>query len=187
MGKFLLFSRYILSPMPFTEKKNAEQRSNHMEEQSKIFREKSLERISSPEQLNQYIRTTSPSVWVILSAVVLFLVGIIVWATFDTIKTASDVGIRAGEGADLCYLREEDYEKLTEESYVSCEDMKFPILSVDGPLQADSQSDSFLMHAAGIGSGEWYYTISLDTPLADGSYKTEIVFEEVSPIRFIVN
>ncbi len=36
-----------------------------------LFREKSIDRISSPEQLNDYLRVTSPAVWVILLAVVL--------------------------------------------------------------------------------------------------------------------
>ena len=32
-------------------------------EKSKLFREKNLERLESPEQLNDYLRVTSPGVW----------------------------------------------------------------------------------------------------------------------------
>ena len=35
---------------------------------SSIFREKSLKRISSPEQLNDYIKVSQPSVWIALAA-----------------------------------------------------------------------------------------------------------------------
>ena len=38
-----------------------------------IFREKSLKRITSPEELGDYLRVTSPSVWMILAAVILLL------------------------------------------------------------------------------------------------------------------
>ena len=47
-----------------------------MEEQNKatssgLFREKSLEAIESPESLNDYLRVTSPQVWLVLAAVML--------------------------------------------------------------------------------------------------------------------
>ena len=35
-----------------------------------IFREKSLKRITSPEELSDYLRVTSPSVWLVLAAVI---------------------------------------------------------------------------------------------------------------------
>ena len=41
-----------------------------------IFREKSLDRISSPEQLDDYIKVASPGVWMLLVACIVFLAGI---------------------------------------------------------------------------------------------------------------
>ena len=35
-----------------------------------VFREKSISRVSSPEELNDYIRVTTPSVWIVLIALV---------------------------------------------------------------------------------------------------------------------
>lgn len=52
-----------------------------------LFRKKSLDRISSPEQLNDYLRVTSPAVWVILLAVVLLLVGLLVWSSTTVIES----------------------------------------------------------------------------------------------------
>ena len=49
---------------------------------SKLFREKSLERIASPEQLNAYIRVSTPSVWLLLAAVVILLAGVCVWGVW---------------------------------------------------------------------------------------------------------
>lgn len=40
-----------------------------------IFRKKSLDRISSPEQLNDYIRVANPGIWMILAAVIILLAG----------------------------------------------------------------------------------------------------------------
>ena len=43
-----------------------------------LFREKSLEAIESPESLNDYLRVTSPGVWLVLATVVILLAGFIV-------------------------------------------------------------------------------------------------------------
>ena len=38
-----------------------------------VFRKKAMDRLSSPEQLNDYIRVTTPSVWLVLAALVLLI------------------------------------------------------------------------------------------------------------------
>ena len=44
-----------------------------------IFRQKSIDKVSSPEKLDDYIRVTTPGVWITLAAIVILLVGTIVW------------------------------------------------------------------------------------------------------------
>ena len=39
----------------------------------RIYRQKRLDRISSPEALGDYLRVTSPAVWLILTAIILLL------------------------------------------------------------------------------------------------------------------
>jgi len=41
-----------------------------------IFRKKSLDRISSPEQLNDYIRVANPGIWMILAAVIILPISV---------------------------------------------------------------------------------------------------------------
>ena len=53
----------------------------------KIFRKKSIDRMSSPEQLNDYIKVTNPGVWMALAAIVILLVGVCVWGVFETLET----------------------------------------------------------------------------------------------------
>jgi len=50
-----------------------------MSDKQNIFRKSSLERMSSPEQLNDYIRVSNPSVWIILAAIAILLIAAIVW------------------------------------------------------------------------------------------------------------
>ena len=57
-----------------------------------IFREKSMERVSSPESLNDYIRVTTPSVWIVLIALVLLLLGMLAWSVFGTVQVHNEDG-----------------------------------------------------------------------------------------------
>ena len=52
---------------------------------AELFRKKSIEKVSTPEQLNDYIRVTTPSVWVVLIATALLLAGMLVWGVFGSI------------------------------------------------------------------------------------------------------
>ena len=45
----------------------AENTGNKGTDKTKLFREKNLERLESPEKLNDYLRVTSPGVWMILN------------------------------------------------------------------------------------------------------------------------
>ena len=54
--------------------------------QSKIvFNQKSVGRISGPEELNDYVRVTTPSVWIVLAAILLLVLGILGWSVFGTV------------------------------------------------------------------------------------------------------
>ena len=53
----------------------------------KLFREKSLEAVESPEALNDYLRVTSPGVWLVLAAVIALLIGAVLWGVFGRIHT----------------------------------------------------------------------------------------------------
>ena len=61
-----------------------------MEENNKsVFRQETLERISSPEQLNDYLHVTNPGIWVILTAVIVLMISVFVWACTGTLETKS--------------------------------------------------------------------------------------------------
>ena len=51
-----------------------------------IFRKKSLERISSPEEIDDYMKVTSPSMWLVLGAILL-LAALIFWSITARIES----------------------------------------------------------------------------------------------------
>ncbi len=61
-------------------------------ENNSIFRQKSLDKVSSPEKLDDYIRVTTPSVWIVLIAIVLLLAGAVVWSIFGEIEIHNEDG-----------------------------------------------------------------------------------------------
>ena len=67
-----------------------------------MFREKSLEKVTSPEQLNDYIKVTRPSVWLILFATIILIVGTLVWAVFGKIQVNTETGVK--EVAPISYI-----------------------------------------------------------------------------------
>ena len=70
-------------------------------ERAHLYRESSLDRIQSPEQLNDYLRVTNPSVWVLLTAVILLLAGLLVWGSMTYIDSVAYGKAEVGEGSML--------------------------------------------------------------------------------------
>jgi len=154
---------------------------------AELFRQKSLDRVSSPENLDKYIKATTPSLWLLLGSIIILLIGVLVWASVGKIPSYSDIGIRIQEREMVFYIQETDQEKLCDESYVQIGDVKYEISSVTGPELVNASTDTFLMDAAGLKAGDWYYVITCRTGLRDGQYKGKIVFEKISPIHYIIN
>ena len=73
------------------------------ESKNGIFREKSIDRVTGPESLNDYIRVTSPSVWIALLALVILLAGMLVWSVFGRIEVKDGNG-DVKEVAPITYI-----------------------------------------------------------------------------------
>ena len=72
-----------------------ESKNDQEQKQSPLFREKSLERLSSPEQLHDYMRVTSPRLWMILGTIVALLVGFVVYASTTRMESTVTVKMEA--------------------------------------------------------------------------------------------
>ena len=51
-----------------------------MEKKKSIFRQESLDRVESPEQLDQYIRVSTPSAWIMVSALLIASASLLIWS-----------------------------------------------------------------------------------------------------------
>src|SRR5215510_14577038 len=57
--------------------------------QSRLFRKASLDRLSSPEELDQVVKISVGGRWVVLIAVLLFCAGTTVWAVTSRLPTTA--------------------------------------------------------------------------------------------------
>ena len=76
-----------------------------------LFRKKSVDRISSPEQLNDYLRVTSPAVWVILLAVVLLLAGLLIWSSTAVIESYAEGSAEVKDGVMTIRFTDQSFAK----------------------------------------------------------------------------
>ncbi len=153
-----------------------------------IFRKKSLERISSPEQLNDYIRVSTPSVWMVMLAIIILLAGVCVWGVAGHMDTTLSVVAVAEDGAVVAYVKEADAAKISAEAAVRVEGAEGTVLSVSTqPVPVDASFTEYMRHVGNLQQGEWVYAVMLDMDCADGVYPAQIVIDSVSPMSFVLN
>ena len=138
-----------------------------MEEQkSGIFRKAAIDKISSPEQLSDYLKVTGPGVWIILAIVIIMLIALIAWSTVGELETVVDgVAIVKGGTAEIT-VNETESAKLEKGMSVRIGGDDYIINNVD--------TDEF---------GRSLAYASTDKP--NGRYEVKIVTDSVHPITFL--
>lgn len=153
-----------------------------------LFRKKSLEKVTSPEQLKQYIRVSNPGLWMVLSAIVILLVGVVVWGCVAQLETTVPTAIIAKDGKGVMYISEEQVQKVSVGMTVRAGDSEYVVEEISAEaVLVDSSFTEYAMYASGLSQGQWAYTVTVSGVFADGVYKAEIVVDSISPISFILN
>ena len=134
---------------------------------NQIFREKSIKRISSPEELNKYLRVTNPGIWAVLLAVIVLLGGLIVWASVGTLETKVDAEAVVSDG----YVQ------------VTVAGDKAGLVQADMPLIID-WNETVLDDVKTDEYGRAVGMAVLNVP--DGRYNAEVVIERIAPISFLI-
>lgn len=153
-----------------------------------LFRQKSLDRVSSPEQLDAYMKVSSPGIWMILGAVIILLAGVFVWSVFGRLETVRDAVVIGKDGTAVCWIREEDAAYISEGMTVSVNetDLKIGTIS-DSPAVAGTVLDQDALLILGLDSQEMLHGASLSGSLPDGVYEGKIVVEQIAPISFLLD
>ena len=153
-----------------------------------LFRKKSVDKVSSPEQLNEYIRVANPGVWMVLAAIVILLAGVIAWGFIGHLDTTLSTAVVCENGEAVIYVKEADAEKIAVGMTVRVDDKEYTVSEIPTePKRVDDTMSEYAVHASGLTAGEWVYAVRLSGDIADGVHKAEIVIESITPISFILN
>lgn len=158
-------------------------------EKSSVFRRKALDRISSPEQLNDYVRVASPRMWVVLIAVVVLLAGALVWGIFGTIESTVYGVVIVENGNSTLFVSKDIASIISAGDIVYIKNMSVEVISVSAePFSMTSVFPEYARSLGGFSLGEWVCAVELEkTPLADGIYTAEVAEEILSPISLLTN
>ena len=153
-----------------------------------LFRKKSIEKVSSPEQLNEYIRVSNPGVWMVLAAIVILLIGICVWGVMGHLDTTvTTVAIVENSGITV-YVKESDIEQIKEDMKVIIGNKECEITDIAvQPVVVGDDFPEYALHVGNLQNGEWVYPVSVSGESDDGIQRADIVVESISPISFVIN
>lgn len=68
---------------------------------TELFRKESLDKITSPEQMRDYMRVTSPKLWMLLVSLIVLLVGFLIFASTTRMETTVDMKAEASSYGTL--------------------------------------------------------------------------------------
>lgn len=163
------------------------------EKKFKLFREKNLAKIESPEALDDYLQVTSPSVWLVLATVAVFLIGVCVWGIFGHIDSSVKVAVIAdNEGEAVCLVPEKALTSAVEDRLVNVDGAEFELAPETLVPQVISEDTNiYWMLAGDLEIGDIVYNIPLslnkDGALDEGVYSGSIVTETLSPVSLLLN
>ena len=138
-------------------------------EKSKVFRQTSMDRIQSPEQLNDYLRVTNPTVWVLLAAVIVLLAGMLVWGAFTYIGSFAEGSGRVENGVMTIVFEDDSMAK-----------------NVAAGMTAAVGDTKATISSVGYGTDGRVFAIA-ETGLADGVYQVRVSYKQTQIMKLLFN
>ena len=135
-----------------------------------LFRKKSLDKVKSPENLDDYIQVSNPGVWLLLVSVLVLLSGACVWGISGRMDSTVETSIRAENGTVVCYVADEDISSVHENTTVRFGDFEAVITEI-GQKEA-------------LG---YVCVLRPDQAVPNGIYEGKAVTRSVRPISFVLN
>ena len=135
-----------------------------------IFRKKSLDKVKSPENMDDYICVSNPGVWLLLVSVIVLLAGACIWGIYGHIDSTVPVAVSVESGNVVCYVSADDIS-----------DVK------TGLTVKFLDSEAAIIHIGDENEQGYVCTLSEVPAVPDGFYEGTIVIESFKPLSFILN
>jgi len=144
---------------------------------NQLFRQKSLDQIASPEQVHDYLRVTSPRMWMLIAAAVALAAGFVVYLLTARAEVISTVKAEVDNyEVDGTQYRMASFEIKPDERNNYSAGMVVQINEVQGKISFFYESD-----------GVVHVSADMDTEgsLPDGEYSAQVLVESRSPITVL--
>ena len=166
-------------------------------EKKQIFREKSIERIESPEAMDDYLRVTSPGVWLLLAVVVAFLIGVVCWGFLGHLDSSTKAAVITEGDLAVCLVPESALESAVTNRTVTVNGKDYE-LSPETliPEVISEETNVYWILAGNYKAGDVVYRIPLEeVPELDeeggiagtGVLSGSIVTEKLTPVSLLLN
>lgn len=164
-----------------------------------IFRQRSLDTVESPEQLDEYIRVSNPSIWIVLSALVILAAALVVWSVVGSLpETLAAKGVTVSNNMVRCYV---DASMLNKDLTGCKANVVLPDgASMEGIVKSVSNNPYSLEEIAqslksdwvveNVAAGNYAYQVDVELPeevRQDVLANVTLVTAEVKPIVFLLN
>ena len=156
---------------------------------SRVFRQKSIDRIASPDRLDEYIRVSNPSAWMILGVIILLIVGAAIWACFATLTDVKPGVVTVQNGQAICYLNQADAADFDAGDAVTItgSDAQGSIANVFPNVTPLEALPTAVQEATPTEQNEtgWFCSAAVNITLPDGTYEAHITTQSYSPLALL--
>ena len=156
--------------------------------ESGLFRKKSLDKISSPEKLNDYISVTNPGIWLLLVGIAVVLIGAVIWGFFGKLETRIKVPAIVGDEGTMLYVEASEISKIRGGLEVEIDETEGKVISLglNGSKAYEGLGDLALTES-GYSPGDVLYEVEAEIDMPNGIYMAEIITDSVSPMSFLLD
>lgn len=152
-----------------------------------LFRQKNVDSIESPESLNDYLKVTSPGIWLFLLGVALLLCGVVIWGIFGRINTTVSVSVVSENGSSYCIVPFESASAILEQKIVTVGDNVYELTGAIAGADVITEDTGYQIRLAGnFNIGDVYAILPLTTALSNGVQKGTVVTESLQPISLLL-
>ena len=161
--------------------------------ENSLFRKESLQRISSPEKLDDYLRILNPGVWILLSSIIVLLIIFFIWGFKGTVHDIASTNGIWHEDILVCYVDPSYGIEIEKNMHVIVGDDSEGIVTFVGtePLSKESvikEVDSPFFSSQ-LKINEWNIRIDISMDSESSSkvvVPADIVINEFYPIEFLM-
>lgn len=141
-----------------------------------------------PGDLNQYIHLTTVSIWLVLGAFLVFVIGMVVWGFFGRLTVSVQAVAVSQESSIMLYIPEDQVSRIKQDSELVINDTTAAIGEIRENAYTEKASDAldeYQRSLAGLTEDQKVLVINRTMAVPDGSYSASIILERIKPFSFL--